>query len=145
MDIILQNKGDIMRLLAKTRSDIDKIRTKHFDFKPITKESWDLSPTALIGYGKDKIPMLKAAGVMKDPRDYEYGWFRSNENNANVSNALTDADKLLVEILNYLDDYILYPKSRRYTRTELSRFEVIIGGGLDSYLLSQLKEGASNV
>jgi len=57
---------------------------------------------------------------------------------------LRAAEILISEILDYLDGYTLRPKNRIYTEVELSRFEVIEGGGQLSAIGQFLLGGVSH-
>ncbi|MCL2216674.1 MAG: hypothetical protein FWB91_06590 [Defluviitaleaceae bacterium] len=136
-------KGDIMAMLANAKREIAKARSSEFsDF--VTAESWTASPTAVVAYRKDKIPMLEAAGVMKDPKDFKYGWFRSNESDAILNKELRAMESLLDEIRDFINGCTLRPKRGRYTELELSRFTVIEGGEQMSSLALRLKEGVAH-
>ena len=126
--IIIQNKRDIAEAIRDIRHDLSAIRACEFDLRPVTKYS------ALKGISFDikQEARLKEIGAFRQCPDWDYGYFRSNENNAKVNNALTAADKLLSEILSYINDCYIRPKVLRFTEMELSRFEVIDGGGSNS-------------
>jgi hypothetical protein len=143
MEKIIQSKRDISELLIAVKKDITQIRTNHFNNGTVTKESWQASPSSRVSFHKSKIPMLKAAGVMKDPKDFEYGWHFPNDYYAKVKGALTDADKQLAEILNFLKSCHIRQKNYSFSE-ELSLFTVIEGDGRDSWVISHLKGGVDN-
>lgn len=130
-------KGDVMAILNKARIDLFDL-TK--DLSWVTAHDWDLSPNSRISFRKDKIPALKVAGLMKDPRDFGYGYHLSNERAAEYK----AISRLLGEVLDYLDGYTLRPKQRIYTDTELSRFTVIEGGGQPSAICQFMLGGMSH-
>jgi hypothetical protein len=125
MKLAIQNKHDIVEMLLAVRRDIANTCASHFNRGWVTLESWEASPSARISYHKSKITMLKAAGVMKDPAEYEYGWHFPNAYYADVNNKLTDADKQLARIIGHLQSHYLRPKESRFSDTELSRFRAM--------------------
>jgi len=137
--------GDIISRLQKARRDISASYKKAYDRPWVTRKSWERSPGSRVAFHKDKIPALKAAGLMKKPEDYNYGYLFPNEYLAKLSEDFRAIEKLLDEICEYLDDYTLRPKHRIYTEVELSRFEVIEGGGQLSAIGQFLLGGVSHV
>jgi len=132
--IFIQHKGNIMDMLQDIRRDLNKAKTKHYDLTPVKD-----SPTNGIFYSHEKRDWLKEIGALNKP--HQFGYFRSNERNYEVTRDLNAADKLLVEIIHYLRDCHVRPKAYRFTELELSRFEVIEGGKREPWFVTLLKEG----
>jgi len=136
--------GDIITILEKTRRDIKMSYSRAYDHPWVTEESWNRDPHGAIFFKKDKIPALKAAGLMKKPEDYNYGYHFPNEYLAKLRKGFKEIEDLLDEICSYLDGFTLRPKVRYYSDVELRRFTIIEGGGELSWIASMLKEGVLN-
>ena len=136
----IKNKGDLQGILLKMRRDLQEICKTHFRYDLVTEENWERSPDSRVSFHKSKIPMLTAAGVMKDTSEFEYGWHFRNEHYAKCANSLYAADKLIVEMLDFMAACNIWPK-REATGMERGLFQVIEGGGKGSWAFQQLREG----
>lgn len=142
--VIIQNKHEAFTTMEKVRRDLSAIRAKEFDLTPVNEYS------AIQGIFFDiklkeqlrEMGALNLKGIdEKGNIMWQYGYHRSNENNAAVNNALYAADKLLLDVLNFLQNCHITPK-RHFSEAEKSMFTLIIGGNQDTYLSTQLKGGA---
>jgi hypothetical protein len=143
MERIITKPIDISNSLMGVQRDLRSIRKSHLNNMFVTKESWEASPTARIAYHKSKIPELKAAGMMKDTKDFEYGWHFPNEYYAKMGKQMTAADRLIDGIIDFLNDCYIKPHRFRFSELELSRFEVIEGGGVCNSGLVQILRGGA--
>ena len=95
--------GDIINSLENVRQAISQSYRKAYLNEWVTKETCDNSPSSKIVFSKDKIPLLKAAGLMNDSKDYSYGYCFSNEYLAKVVEEFRAIESLIDEICDYLD------------------------------------------
>lgn len=138
--IIIQNKIDIVNMLMDVRRDLGSIRRTEFDLPPVT----ELSAIKGISFNIEQEARLKEIGALSACPKWEYGYFRSNKNNAKVNNNLLAADKVLAEIFSYIKNCRISPRAFRFSEMEMSRFEVINGSMRNSWLVECLKEGVIN-
>jgi len=135
------SKNDIITLLISVRQAIDNARKLRYDMPWVTPESWERDPSSRVSFPKSKIPELKSAGVIKDPRDICYGYLFPNEYIAQMHTEFINIKALLDKICEYLESHTLRPKERIYTEFELSKFTIIEGGGQLSWIASMLEGG----
>jgi len=136
--IIIQNKRDVMEMLQDARRNITNICSAYFYLSPVN----EFTPNRGVFFESKYRAYLKELGALELPQ-VEYGYFRSNENNALVNAQLSAAGDLLAEILDYMEDCYIRPKAYRFTPEELNRVEVI-EGTRGTWLVSRLKDGAAN-
>ena len=137
----LAAKRDIVHLLSEARKRIVEAKSRHFDLEPVTIN--DL-PKCGIFYDRTKKEWLTEMGVMKNPDDYEFGYFRSNVNNSKVNASLNAIIEALDEICDMLESHHLRPKVSMFSDAERSRFTLIPGDEEESDLLKALKRGVAN-
>ena len=136
----LAAKSNIEHLLFEARKLIVEAKSRNFDLKPVTINDW---PRCGIFYGHTKKAWLTEIGAMKNPEDYEFGYFRSNANNSKVNAELNAIIETIDEIWDLLEHYHLRPKVSRHSEIERSRFTLIQCDD-ESDLLKALKRGVAN-
>ena len=120
-------KGDIMAMLDNAQSEIAKIRRREFDHS-----TGGIRASEQISVPVKHRPLLwqfwrEIVGGTKECDEWERGYFWSHEATLNANMQFRAVEKLLDEILDYLDDHTLRPKTRKHTSEQLSLFRVIKG------------------
>ena len=137
----LAAKSSIVHLLSEARKMVVEAKSSNFDLKPVTIDD---RPKCGIFYDRTKKEWLTEMGVMKNPEDYEFGYFRSNVNNSKVNADLNSIIEALDEIWDLLESHHLRPKISMFSDVERSRFTLIPSDEEESDLLKALKRGVAN-
>ena len=140
---IIHNKQELSNTIVNIRRDLSAIRATHFDLEPVT----ELSAVQCIAFDIKYMEILREIGALNLKRVdekgniiWDYGYSRTNENNAAVNNKLYAVDGLLVNIQKFIAECCITRKVE-FSEAEKSMFTLIIGGNQDSQLFSRKKVG----
>ena len=119
---IFKTKSGIVQALDDLQRIVRDARPKYFQDKEVGAST----PSRGIFFGHEYRPVLEKAGYLGC--DVKFGYFRSNENNHAVNQALGVIEHYLGEIAEILENAKFHPITRQYTESDLSRFTLIHGG-----------------